>query len=81
MVGVFRHFVSGYAFKIKCVLLTLCWIESNHSREEVTTILIGIIKFWKVEDRLGVFVSDNSEVNDVIIEHILAELRPDIVNS
>ena len=81
MLGVYRHFVSGYSFAVKSVILGLKRIEENHSGEEVSLILIDIIKFWQLEASLGVFVSDNSEVNDIAIKHALKALRPDICDS
>jgi hypothetical protein len=81
MVGVYAHFVSHKAFETRVVLLALRRIERKHSGEEVAAILIGIIEFWQLKEYLGVFVGDNSEVNDVAINAVLTELRPDIVDS
>lgn len=77
----YTHFVSGYSFAVKSVLLALRRIEENHSREEVGLILIEIVKFWGLEASLGVFVGDNSNVNDIAIDKVLEVLRPDIRDS
>ena len=81
MVGVYGHFVSGYKPEVKPVLLALKRIEESHSGEEISLILINVIKFWRLERSLGVFVSDNADVNDVAIGLVLARLRPDIKDS
>lgn len=62
MIGVYGHFVSDHAFGTKVVLLALRRIERQHSGDEVALILIDTIKFWRLEERLGVSVGDNSEV-------------------
>ena len=81
MIGVYTHFVSGYSFAVKPVLLALRRMEENHSGEEVGLILISIIQFWRLEASLGVFVSDNADVNDIAISKVLEILRPDIRDS
>lgn len=78
MIGVYGHFVSGYSPTVKSILLALRRIDTGHSGEEVAIILVKIIKFWSLESRLGVFVGDNSEVNDIAINRVLEVLRPDI---
>lgn len=81
IIGVYTHFVSGYAFTVKSVLLALRRIEETHAGEEVALILIDVVKFWQLQDRLGVFVSDNTDVNDITINGVLEALRPDIRDS
>ena len=81
MIGVYRHFVSGYSAHVKSMLLALKRIVTGHSGEEVAVILVEIIKFWKLETRLSVFVGDNLEVNNIAIDWVLEVLRPDILDS
>lgn len=81
IIGIYGHFVSGYTVAVRSMLLALWRIERNHSGEEVSLILIDIIKFWRLEACLSIFVGDNSEVNNVVIEKVLEVLRPNIYDS
>jgi hypothetical protein len=78
MLGVYGHFVSGYSADVVQALLALRRLEAGHSGEEIALVLISIIKEWRLEDRLGVFVADNAEANDVAVRHIVADLLPAI---
>jgi hypothetical protein len=77
ILGVMAHFVNS-ACQIQHVLVGLERMEYSHTGEDIAEKLIPLLQTWEVADRLGVFISDNADVNDVAIRVTLRELRPDI---
>lgn len=59
-------------------LIALRHLRGSHSGENMSSLLIEIIREFGFEDRLGYFVTDNAESNDVCIDFILKELMPDL---
>lgn len=45
MVGIYGHFIGGDSSQLQAILLALQRIKGHHSREEVSHILIKVIRF------------------------------------
>ena len=58
-------------YKNRTHLITLRRLRGSHSGENMAALLIEIIKKYGFEDRLGYFIADNVESNDVCIDLIL----------
>ncbi len=46
----------------------------------MSELIIKIIKEFCFEDRLGYFITDNAESNDVYINYIFKELIPELLS-
>jgi hypothetical protein len=53
------------------VLLGLKRIKGPHSGENITEVMIPVLKEYKVALRLGVFIADNVDSNNTVIRLIL----------
>jgi hypothetical protein len=60
------------------MLLGLKRIKGLYSRENITEVMIPVLKEYEVAPRLGVFVADNADSNDTAVRSILAQIRPDL---
>jgi hypothetical protein len=65
MCGVAAHFV-GHQGTVQAVLLSLKRIRTAHRGEEITEVIINTIKQYEFKDNLGVFITDNTELNNVV---------------
>jgi hypothetical protein len=75
--GVVAHF-AGQDARNHSVLVGLKRMKGAHSGENIAEVAIPVLQEYGITAKLGVFVADNAESNDVAIRHILAVLRPDI---
>jgi hypothetical protein len=76
--GICAHFV-GPECRNRSVLIGLKRMKYSHSGESTAEQIVPVLQeFGVVGERVGVFVADNAEVNDVAIKEILQQLRPDI---
>jgi hypothetical protein len=66
LIAVITHYVNKF-FQNVTRLIALRNLRGSHSRENIATLLIEIIKDFEIEDLLGYFVIDNTEFNDIYI--------------
>jgi hypothetical protein len=78
-VGVVGHYLNK---DIQCqsTLIGLRRLRGSHSGENIAEAIIPILQDYEIANKLGCFMSDNAETNDVAIRLILSQLRPDIQN-
>lgn len=72
--AVVGHFVDQQ-FTIRVILLAFRRVIGSHSGENMSQTVISVIKDYNITDKLGYFVLDNAESNDVCIEAIIRDLR------
>ena len=58
------HFIGQYG-KPQAVLVALHRMQGTHSSEQIAEVLIDVLREYGFVGRLGVFVGDNAEANDV----------------
>jgi hypothetical protein len=75
--GIVAHFI-GHQYSNQNVLLALKPLTGPHGGEDIADVVIPVLQLYKIVDRLGVFVADNAESNDVAIQAILHQLRPEL---
>jgi hypothetical protein len=73
--GIAAHFVS-HEGKLQSVLLGLRRLQEAHRGEQIAEHLINVIKQYGFAHRLGVFVGDNVDSNDVAWKETLRCLAP-----
>jgi hypothetical protein len=61
----------GSNIRNNAVLLGLKRIKGPHSRENITEVIIPVLKEYKVTLRLRVFITDNADSNNTVIRLIL----------
>ncbi len=57
-------------YKNRTRLIAFRRLRGSHSGENMITLLTQIIREYGFEDRLGYFVTNNTESNDVCIDYI-----------
>ena len=68
------HFLSP-ELQLRHVLLAVREIEGLHSGENMAESLLTVITDYEISTRIGVFVSDNVSLNNVITRIILSRLE------
>ena len=68
--GVVAHFIS-HQYSNQSVLLAMKRLTGPHGGEDITKVIILILQEYKVIDRLSVFITDNTELNNTAIREIL----------
>ena len=53
-------------------------IKGGHRGENITEVITPVLEEYGVSQNLGVFITDNTESNDTVIQAILTSLRPDL---
>ena len=75
LAGIAGHFVS-YEGKLETVLLGLRRLQEAHGGEQIAEHLVSVIKQYGFTHRLGVFIGDNVDSNDVAWRETLRQLDP-----
>jgi hypothetical protein len=74
--GVVAHFI-GHQQRCQQVLLAMKRMRYAHSGEQIGLTVLEVLKDYSIsKDRLGVFIADNAESNDVAWRHLLSEFDP-----
>lgn len=76
MCGIAAHFV-GHQGKIQSVLLGLKRLMEAHSGEQIAQHIVEVVESYGFTYKLGVFVGDNAETNDVAWRETLRQLHPE----
>ncbi|SRR6266480_352079 len=50
-------------------------LYGGHSRENLATYIILILRDWEIDNRIGFFITDNEASNGVVINHILGTVN------
>ena len=53
-------------------------IKGTHHGEDITEVIIPVLQEYKFLPNLGVFITDNVNSNDSVIQVTLSVLRPDL---
>ena len=53
-------------------------MKGGHTGENIAEVVISVLEEYEVIQTLGVFVADNANSNDAVIQAILASVRPDL---
>ena len=69
--GIVTYF-TGQDYHNHSVLIGLRRIKGAHSGENIAEVAIPVLQEYRVAANLGVFVTDNAELNDTAIRYILA---------
>lgn len=77
MCAIVAHFI-GSDYTCQSALLGMKKLKGTHSGENIAEVIIPVLEEYKISDRLGIFVADNIESNNIAIRYILSKLRPDI---
>jgi hypothetical protein len=75
LAGIAAHFVNR-AGRLQSVLLGLRRLKEAHGGEQIAEHLVSVIKQYGFASRLGVFVGDNVDSNDVAWKETLRQLAP-----
>ena len=75
--GVVSHYLAR-DYRVRTQLIALRRLTGSHSGENMAQCLIQVLQEYEIEDRLGYFVLDNAESNDICIDTVLREIRPDL---
>jgi hypothetical protein len=75
--GIVAHF-AGQDCHNYSVLIGLRRIKGAHSGENITEVAVPVLQEYRVAANLGIFVTDNAELNNTAIRHILVTIQPDI---
>jgi hypothetical protein len=74
--GIAAHFI-GHQGRFQSLLLALRRMRDAHSGEQIGEVVISVVREYGIEpQRLGVFVADNAETNDVAWRYALQTLCP-----
>jgi hypothetical protein len=76
MCGVASHFI-GCQGRCQSVLLALKRMRAGHGGAEIADIIIDVLKQYGIGDRLGIFIADNADSNDVAWKEVLRQLHPE----
>ena len=77
IIAIVGHYIDGNGFK-QYKLLGLREVFGQHSGKNIAEAVICLIKEYNIAGKLGCFVSDNAESNDVAVEAILKYFFPNI---
>ena len=68
--GIITHFIS-HQYANQSVLLTMKRLTGPYGGEDITKVIILTLQEYKVMDRLSVFITDNTKLNNTAIREIL----------
>jgi hypothetical protein len=66
LLGVVAHWMS----KLQTTLLGLRRLKGAHIGENMSVVVLDVIRTFRVENRIGYYVLDNAESNDTCIKHL-----------
>jgi hypothetical protein len=76
MCGIAAHFI-GHQGHIQTVLLALRRMTGAHGSNQIAEIIVGVVTEYDFTERLGVYISDNTELNDTTWRATLEVLHPE----
>jgi hypothetical protein len=78
--GVVAHFITKTRgpTTTESILLAMRRMYASHSGEDIAKVLRDVLVDFELVDKVGVFMADNAETNDVAVKVLLAEIRPDL---
>jgi hypothetical protein len=77
ILGVATHFVNIYC-QNQSVLIGMKRMEYSYTGEDIAEQLAPLLEEYGIVLTLGVFISDNVDVNNIAIKSTLRRIRPDI---
>jgi hypothetical protein len=77
ILGIMAHYVNQ-DLRNESALLGFKRVKGSHSGENMAAAMAPVLEEFGVVPKLGVFVADNAQANDLAIVDVLKELRPDI---
>ena len=73
--GIAAHFI-GHQGSNQSVLQALKRMMAAHGGEQIAEIIIPVLQEFNIVEKLGVFIGDNVDVNDVAWKEVLRQLHP-----
>jgi hypothetical protein len=80
IIGVVAHYLDK-TWTIKTRLIAVRRLYGSHAGENMSRLLMSVIQEFEISGRLGYFMTDNAESNDVCLESVLREIDPTISDS
>lgn len=77
MMAVVCHYIDK-SDKNRTRLIALRRLRGSHSGENMSELLVEVIREFGFDDRLGYFVADNAESNDIAIDCVFRILIPNL---
>ena len=74
LIGVFGHYISS-KYKVETTLLGLRRLRGPHSGENIIEAIISVIKTYKITNRIGYFVLNNTGSNNTCVSAIIEQLN------
>jgi hypothetical protein len=75
LITIITHY-TDLSYKNRTVLIAVKRLNENYSKENIAALLIQIIKKFGFENRLGYFITNNTNLNNVCINLTLKQLLP-----
>jgi len=72
VLAVVAHFLDNN-YKNTAVLLGLRRLQGSHSGENMAEIVLDMVSFYNIKDKLGYFILDNATSNDTAVRAILKD--------
>jgi hypothetical protein len=73
LITVITHYANS-SYKNRTKLIAIKRLKGNHSEKNITALLIKILKEFGLKRRLGYFMTDNANSNDLCIHSTLKTL-------
>jgi hypothetical protein len=75
IISVYAHFISDKGHR-KQRLLAFQRVRGVHTGENQAGTVLAVIKDYEIDQKIGYFMTDNAQSNDVCIDIVLQELYP-----
>lgn len=76
MLGVVVHYLDRSG-KGQRKLIGLPRVRGSHGGENLTPSILGMLRMYKIERKIGLFQADNADSNDRCIVAVLRDLMPE----
>src|SRR5579859_3233408 len=74
MIAITAHWTDK-DWNVRSTLMAIREIEGNHDGENISKVVLGILKEFEIVDRLGYFTGDNASNNDTAMEWLDRRIR------
>jgi len=61
---------------IRRTIISIKEVDGSHIRENLSVLILIVIKEWSIQDNLGYFIMDNIENNDIMMKSIALSKGP-----
>jgi hypothetical protein len=78
--GIYAYFISSNNRNYN-TLIAIKRLKGRYSGEDITTVIIPVLKEYEIPLNIGVFITDNTDLNNTVIRKTLTVVRPDLDSS